>query len=168
MTLYDDFLGLAGLDLSPYRLIVFHGRSGSGKSTAIRFLLDHQLRHERIQVIDEIATIRELVNMRRVLRRRSLVATHVSPLWVGLIAGGDMKVFRTDTDGTKIARYLARLGVKASPAACDRYVREFGATYTDIDLILERCPSPEFDISLSRFLKFHRIELAKIPLTPPV
>lgn len=158
MTGFDDFLGLAGLDLSAYRLIVFHGESGSGKSTAIRFLLDHQLRNERIQVIDEIATLRELVQMRRVLRERSLVATHVPPLWFRMLAAGPVKIFHTDRDAAKIARYLERLGIEASPVACERYVREFGATYTDVDLILERCPAPDFDVSLSRFLKFCRID----------
>ena len=35
---FDDFLGLRGLELRGVRLLVFAGVSGSGKSTAMRFL----------------------------------------------------------------------------------------------------------------------------------
>ncbi|HSN68051.1 MAG TPA: hypothetical protein VLV48_02335, partial [Thermoanaerobaculia bacterium] len=40
MTRFDDFLALRTRDFSRVRLAVFAGRSGSGKSTAIRFLLE--------------------------------------------------------------------------------------------------------------------------------
>ena len=39
--LFDDFLGLEGEDFRQTRLIVFAGISGSGKSTALKFLCDH-------------------------------------------------------------------------------------------------------------------------------
>jgi GTPase SAR1 family protein len=160
MTGFDDFLGLAGRDLSRFRVVVFHGRSGSGKSTAIRYLLENRFREERTGVIDEITTFRDLVRRRSELNGEGpiLVATHVDPRWFRLFVRGPMAVFRTDRDGSKIGRYLARLGIEASPASVELYVRTFGATYTDVDLILERCPSPSFDRALGTFLKFHRIE----------
>ena len=36
--IFDDFLGLANLNLDRYRLLVFQGDSGSGKSTALDFV----------------------------------------------------------------------------------------------------------------------------------
>ncbi len=160
MTVFDDFLGLGGRDLSTFRLVVFHGRSGSGKSTAIHYLLENRFRQTRVGVIDEITTLRDLVRRRHELNGESpiLVATHVDPRWFHLLVRGPIAVFRTDRDSSKIGRYLGRLGIEASRASVELYVRTFGATYTDVDLILERCPSPSFDRSLGTFLKFHRIE----------
>ncbi|HUP50161.1 MAG TPA: hypothetical protein VNA04_15355 [Thermoanaerobaculia bacterium] len=160
MTVFDDHLGLAGRDLTPFRLILFHGRSGSGKSTAIRFLLENSFRDRPVEVVDEIGALRDLFRMRALLRNNVtlLVATHVHPFWFRLLAPGRMLVFHTDRDPSKIARHLARLGVSATPAAVQAYVGRFGATYTDAELIMERWPSPIFDHSLARFLKFDRIE----------
>ncbi len=164
MTGFDDFLGLAGRDLSPFRLVVFHGRSGSGKSTAIRYLLENQFRQKHVAVIDEITTFRDFIRRRHELNGEGpiLVASHVDPRWFQLLVSGPMAVFRTDGDGSKIDRYLRRLGIEASRSSVQLYVRMFGATYTDVDLILERCPSPSFDRALSTFLKFHRIDTVTV------
>ena len=159
--LFDDFLGLSALDLSSYGLIVFHGRSGSGKSTAIEFLLQNHFRNRAVIVVDEIATPLDLVRARRLLRSSTtrLVASHVPPFLFRLFARR-IAVFRTDRDSSKIARHLQRRGVRASNAAVDEYVRRFGATYTDVDLILERYSKGDFDRALGRFLKFDDLRLS--------
>ena len=160
---FDDFLGLAGMDLSRYRTLIFHGRSGSGKSTAIAYLRETAFPDAR--VIDEITTYRDLVrwSARGLGGHRLLIATHIAPNLLRLLAPKPAIVFHTDREGAKIARHLARLGMAASPETIAEYVRTFGATFTDADLIMEQWPSPSFDQSFARYLKFGRIELSPMP-----
>ena len=158
MTAFDDFLGLGEMDLSPFRTIIFHGRSGSGKSTAIAYL--KATTFPDAQVVDEITTYRDLLSWipQGIGGDRLLVATHVAPQLVRLIAPKPSIVFHTDIEGAKIARHLARRGVPATPRVIDEYIRAFKATYTDAELIIERWPAPTFDQSFARYRKFGRIE----------
>jgi hypothetical protein len=174
---FDDFLGLAARDFRGQRVLVFHGCSGSGKSTAIDWLLRahpafagrdvariegppliaEAEKGARLVVIDEIVSARDLLLVARLLAggARLLVATHLAPVWYrafGMIV--PVAIFRMDGDRAKIARHLDRLRLPASPQAVDLYVRRFGANYTDIDIIVERCPASTFDASLSAFNKF--------------
>ena len=156
---YDDFLGLLGRDFSRHRLVLFCGASGSGKSTAIRFLLERHpdFNGTDVMVMDEV----HAGNLHRlaanVMGRRVLAASHFPLAWISALPG--ITVFRTDRDRGKIARYLRALGVSASSEAVEAYVRRFGATYTDVDIILERYPAPRFDIALARFQRFCRLRL---------
>ena len=173
---FDDFLALAAHDFSRCRLVVFYGCSGSGKSTAIEWLLrshpDFAGRDAvRIEgpplrvpeevaplvVLDEITAPRELLLVARLLARGStlLVASHLRPAWY--CAFPRASVFTMDADRAKIARHLGRLGLAASPHAVDLYVRRFGANYTDVGIILERHPAPTFDLSLGAFLRFSHL-----------
>lgn len=174
--LFDDFLGLAARDFARHRLVVFRGCSGSGKSTAIDWLLRSHPDFVRkdvtrmdgppliapeslssLTVVDEIVSPRELPLVARFLARGAtlLVATHLSPAWFRPFQMAvRTSIFTTDVDRAKIARHLGRLGLPATPRAVDLYVRRFGANYTDIDIILERCPAPTFDAALATFTKF--------------
>lgn len=178
---YDDFLGLSAIDFSRSRMVLFHGVSGSGKSTAIRFLTDRHRDFESSTfqfragppfarhvgpsapclVVDEILRPVDLVRvLPSLLRSRvSLVATHLSPLWfIPLRIAGAQKIFRTDRGVGKLARWLERRGIEASEVALARYEAMFRANYTDLEVILERCPSERFDESLRRFERFCTIE----------
>jgi len=173
---FDDFLGLAARDFSRHRLIVFQGESGSGKTTALRFLLQRHRdfaarRHFYLQgppfaeagppppviAVDEAAGAEDLRLVDALLRRGKtvLLATHVGVgrlrLRHPLVRAA---VFRTDAGTDKIARHLRRRGIAASVQAVEAYVRRFGATYTDLDLVLERSPGASFDQALARFLRF--------------
>jgi hypothetical protein len=158
MTFFDDFLNLAQFDAGRYRLIVFHGRSGSGKSTAIEFLRRRMT--TPVVVVDEITTLRDFFRAQRSLRNGGtvLVASHISPLWFRLIRPTSIAIFRTDRETAKIARYLERRGVQVSQRVVSAYARSFRATYTDADLIMERWPSTSFDESFARFQKLGHIE----------
>lgn len=186
---FDDFLGLASRDFSSSRLIVFGGRSGSGKTTAIQFLLAHHADFEGrssvwiegppfprvaaeadVIVADEITAPRHLLVLSSFLRRCAtlIVASHLSNGWFHLFRPIiSSRIFSTDRDAAKIGRHLARRGVAASQAALDAYVRTFGATYTDAEVILERYPSDSFDASLARFLARCRLELSPVRREDP-
>jgi energy-coupling factor transporter ATP-binding protein EcfA2 len=172
---FDDFLDLAARDLSRHRLIVFQGASGSGKTTALRFLLE---RHRdfsgrrylylqgppfadrawpRVIAVDEATGAEDLRLVDALLGRGKtvLMATHVGVGWLRLRHPlMRAAVFRTDTGTPKIARYLRRRAIAASAETVEAYVRRFGATYTDVDLVLERSPGSSFDQALARFLRF--------------
>jgi hypothetical protein len=174
---------LNGRDLSRCRRVLFYGRSGSGKSTAIEHLLETQFVHRArryllgppfdrlvrpldrgtVIVVDEIESFRDLRQLLPLLRVDAtlLIATHVAPAWFPLAGCFPDAVFRTDADSEKIGRYLARRNLTASSSAVLEYCRRFGATYTDVDLILERYPHLGFDEALGRFLKFDCIDLSE-------
>jgi hypothetical protein len=158
MTFFDDFLDLAAFDARRFRMIVFHGRSGSGKSTAIEFLRTRMT--SPVVVVDEVTTLSDFVRVLKTLRNNApvLVATHISPLWFRLIRPWSIAVFHTDRETTKITRHLNRRGIHSSQDAVAAYAARFRATYTDADLILERWPSASFDESLARFQKLDHIE----------
>lgn len=183
MTRFDDFLGLDSRDLSRCRRVLFHGRSGSGKTTAIEHLLATQFRDRDVHriagppfaatpaavrpgaviAVDEIESLRDLRHLLPLLRLDAtlLIATHVAPMFfpvAGIVPGA---VFRTDRDQEKLSRHLAWHNVAASAAAIREYCRRFGATYTDADLIMERYPGGSFDAALARFLKFDDLVLSK-------
>ena len=160
---FDDFLGLRSADLSRNRLILFYGRSGSGKSTAIRFLVDRNSPGSFV-VIDEVLRLRDLLQVVPILRRarKALVATHVHPIVFRILFPMTrIKAYQTDRDRAKTARYLNERGISASAEAIEAYVRRYGSTYTDADLILERFPSRNFDQAFCRFEKFCRIRITR-------
>lgn len=165
MSDFDDFLGLGSADFSRERLILFYGCSGSGKSTAIQFLIEnHRDFSGQTSVVDEVLRFRDLLRVIPLLQRsgRSVVATHLNPMWFRLFFPfARIRIYRTDRDRAKTQRYLQRQGISASPQAIEAFVRRYGSTYTDADLILERFPSRNFDQALCRFEKFCRIELSK-------
>jgi energy-coupling factor transporter ATP-binding protein EcfA2 len=181
MLKFDDYLGLDRMDLARFRLLVFTGRSGSGKSTAIEHLLrSHPSFRGResallrrpsfagpprlpgVVAVDDLLELRELRIVFDLLSsgRTILVASHLDAVWYRAASLFVPAIFfRTDADVAKIARYLERRGVAASPAATRAYVRRFGATYTDADIILERYPGRSFDDALGRFERYCGVEL---------
>ena len=178
---FDDYLGLDRIDLSRYRLVVFVGRSGSGKSTAIGHLLGNHpsfrgresavLRRPSfagppeipgVVVVDDLVEPRELGVVLDQLRsgRTLLVASHLGAFWYRILSIFVPTIlFRTDADEAKIGRYLERRGVAASQGATRAYVRRFGATYTDADIILERYPGRSFDEALGRFERYCEVKV---------
>ncbi|MFN2240170.1 MAG: hypothetical protein ABR524_12345 [Thermoanaerobaculia bacterium] len=178
---FDDYLGLDRLDLSRFRLIVFIGRSGSGKSTAIGHLLNTHpsfrwresavLRRPSfagppglpmLVAVDDLVEPRELRVVVDLLRsgRTILVASHLDAAWYRVLSLFVPAIlFRTDSDAAKIGRYLERRGVAASKDATRAYARRFGATYTDADIILERYPGRSFDDALDRFERYCEVEV---------
>jgi energy-coupling factor transporter ATP-binding protein EcfA2 len=178
---FDDYLGLDRIDLARFRLLVFTGRSGSGKSTAIGHLLSTHpsfrgresavLRRPSFEgpsglpdvvAVDDLVEPRELRVVVDLLRsgRTILVASHLDAAWYRAVSLFVPAIFfRTDADEAKIGRYLEKKGVAASEDATRAYVRRFGATYTDADIILERYPGRSFDDALTRFDRYCELEV---------
>ncbi len=183
--LFDDYLDLGRKDFSKARFIAFCGISGSGKSTMVQhFLKTHVgpgedfvfvrsdaggLRLDQVPprasgtqliVLDELRERRDLRVLRLALRRypRVLAASHLRSPAFRLVCVPKL-IFHVDQDPAKIARYLAARRVPSSEAAVAVFHRNFGAAYTDVDIILERYPGLSFDAALARFLRFDGLQI---------
>ena len=178
---FDDFLNLAAGDLGGLRLIVFSGVSGSGKSTALRFLAESHASFQTRPVLeldcqpdlrsaphvtdhlilcDEVRQVRELAGLARLMRNRNTVAVAAHlPLLAFRPYGifGPARYFRTDRDPGKIMRYLDRSRLSYSRAAIATYCRLYGSNYVDLRHMLERFPSENFDQAFAQFQKFCRL-----------
>lgn len=180
-TFFDDFLNLGARDLGGLRLIVFSGVSGSGKTTAMRFLaeshsgfrgrpvleLDCQpdLRSApqvtgHLILCDEVTQVRQLAGLARLMRNRNTVAVAAHlPLAMFRPYGffGSAQYFRTDRGAEKIARYLDRSRLSYSRATVAAYCKLYGANYVDLHHMLERFPNKNFDRTFAQFQKFCRM-----------
>jgi len=177
---HEDFLGLASRSFAGVGLVVFTGVSGSGKSTALEFLRRHhpdfagrdwvtvtrgrsglQLPrcHGCVVAVDEVVAVRELWSLAGLLRHNQvLVAAHL-PMACFLPFAGccRMRLFRTDLDRGKIARALERRGIGFSLAVVDDYCRSYGSNFLDLEHILERWPTDNFDLSYAAFRRLCQV-----------
>ncbi len=182
---FDDFLGLRGRELRGVRLLVFAGVSGSGKSTAMRFL-EHehpQFRgmrsvalspastpdalgdSRRFVLLEEVHRPRELRAVAQVLRRGHTVAvaSHLPLAWYAPFRlAWRCRFFQTDRDAAKISRYLNRRRLRFTEAAVADYCRRYRANYLDAAIILERFPLGDFDRAYGAFQRLCRIERTRI------
>jgi hypothetical protein len=169
----DDYLGLLQQPLDRLRLLVFHGASGSGKSSQIAMLLarhpelagrpvSHATPLDRIDgrhdvlVLDELKGLRDCACLGPALRRSRLllVASHVHPtlLWPWRL-GRAQRCFRIDPLGHKLARAMQRRGVRYSERALTAFVARYGANYTDLDIVLEQTGVNDLDQALALFAR---------------
>lgn len=157
---FDDVLGLASLSLGRHRGVVFCGRSGAGKSSAIRFMIEQHpaFRGERasLDVIEELYDQRDLPRFVGALchARPLLVASHW-PIWLHrmLVPISRLRVVDLDRPEAKIRHALTRMNITYSDAAVASFCRTFGANYTDLALVLERYPNVGFDQAWRRFAR---------------
>lgn len=175
---YVDFLSLANADLEGVRLIVLAGDSGTGKSSALRFLAnehphlagrprrwmrpalgDVEVGETRghLVLLDEIDQSWQLRLVRDLLRADNVVAvaSHVPIVrftWLRLRYR--VRAFSTDRDDGKLAGVLRHRGVPFDPADVRRFVARFGANVVDLGCILERSPGRPFGQALAHFERF--------------
>jgi hypothetical protein len=157
---YDDFMGLSGLDLTGKRLIVFTGISGSGKSSAIHYLINRipeidRQGYELIDgdkpewgthyktkwiVIDEVVDIQNTWHIRQLLRKghRLLVASHLPVSLFKLMCLGHPGLYLyTDRESRKLARYLENAGVVYDSSSLNHFVNRFGQSYNTLEVVLD-------------------------------
>ena len=195
LILFDDFLELGNEKFAGTRLIILTGISGSGKTTALKYLADHHpafhnqtkhwiwtmqkrrnhipVRGKRLVVVDEIEEVSQLAGVWRLLmaNRTVAVASHLSPVWFGPLRWlCDSRHFRTDRGATKIQSLLKSRGIPHTAEAISEFLRRHGASYVELECILERHPGRSLDqaLQLSHKLDGITIEKAKNwkPMTP--
>jgi hypothetical protein len=95
------------------------------------------------------------------LRRGNTVAmaSHLplACLWP-LCAVWRTRLFATDRDAGKIVRYLRTKEVRFTEPVVQHYCRAYGASYLDVEHILERFPAGDFDHAFHLFQKFCRLQ----------
>ncbi|AVP96553.1 hypothetical protein C7S18_04765 [Ahniella affigens] len=155
---FDDVLGLASLPLGRNRGVVFCGRSGAGKSSAIRFMIERHaaFRETRadLDVIEELYDLRDLPRFIDAMRhaRPLLIASHWPIRLHRLLAPlCRMMVIDLDQPQEKIRQALRRKRVDFSDHAVSSFCKAFGANYTDLALVIERYPDLSFDYAWRRF-----------------
>jgi len=184
--LFDDFLGLGNEKLEGTRLIILTGVSGSGKTTALKYLADHHpafrnqpkhwmwtmqklrngipVRRKRLVVVDEIEEVRQLARVWRLLidNRTVAVASHLNPVWFAPLRWlYDSRHFRTARGPTKIQSLLKSRGIPYTTEAISEFLRRHGASYLDLECILERHPGPSLDQALQLSQKLDEITIEK-------
>lgn len=163
---FDDYLGLARRSFAGCDAVSFHGRSGSGKSSAIAWLLEHHpdFRGEGAReaaVLDDLLGPHQVPTILRRLRhgRRVLAACHFHPRWLlPLRLRWRVASFDLDRIPAKVERRLDDLGIPYTGDAVAVFCRRFGANYTDLEIVLEYARGPSFDAALDRFLRECRVE----------
>jgi len=161
---FDDAMGLLSRDLRQRRLVVFCGASGSGKSSAIEFLLEqhpHCAAAGQWCVIEELRHYRDLRSVWRALRhgQRLLIASHLPHrLHRCLALLVSTELIELDWQPHKIVRWLQARGIHHSSAAVNRFCQIFGANYHDAQLILNHYPAANFDQALGQFLRYGRLQ----------
>lgn len=157
---FDDAMGLLQRDLRQRRMVVFCGASGSGKSSAIQFLLEqhpHCAATAEWFVVEELRHYRDLWPVLRALRhgQRLLIASHLPHRLHRLLALlVSTELIELDQQPHKIERWLQHRGIHHSPAAVSRFCQTFGANYHDAKLILAHYPTADFDQALGQFLRY--------------
>ncbi|VAW80424.1 hypothetical protein MNBD_GAMMA12-2862 [hydrothermal vent metagenome] len=186
MNSFINYLNLQKIQFDKFDLIVFYGCSGSGKSTQIQQLLKTQYPLEQVTTIsaapipwkkllhdknslnsfiyiDEIQQHRELSYLRLLLAKQHklFVASHVKPAWFFYLRTQYKTcIINLDQHSSKIAMRLEQLKLTFSQTAITHYIQSYGASFTEIDIILERHPDTNFDQALSRFQKLNSITLS--------
>ncbi|HEX9710153.1 MAG TPA: hypothetical protein VGB42_09340, partial [Candidatus Thermoplasmatota archaeon] len=119
-TAFDDYLRLGDALLSGTRVLVLRGRSGSGKSTYLRWLVGTHPDVAGAHAAGELATLDEVLDARglpalwRAARssRMTVAASHL-PGWahVPLRALGPLRVLDLDRPLTKLRGWLDARGI---------------------------------------------------------
>lgn len=192
MSTFIDYINMARYKIIDFDLIVFYGCSGSGKSTQIEELIESQwgdkeystisaspipwkslfsnpLSFKPLIQIDEVHQVRELRYLKKLLAQkyRLVVASHIHPVWFHLLRlKYKVCIINLDRYSLKITMRLRQLKLKFSHQAIKLYLRNYGPSFIELDIILEHYGGNNFDQALRYFLKFNQI--TQSPNTRPL
>ena len=180
---FNDFLGLKKINFGNARLLIFHGISGSGKTSNLNYIahyhstfksgsvkwiwtLHKRFKAQSIQnhdlvVVDEIVSPFQLPAITKLLRsnKKVAVATHLNPIWFKALSPLTPTLsFRTDTSTEKICRYLDEKDISYSPESIISFCESYGSNYVDLQCLLENNPGHNFDDALNFNRKFNKIK----------
>ncbi|MDE0820418.1 MAG: hypothetical protein OSA95_04825 [Opitutales bacterium] len=190
---FDDFLGLGKEVFDRTRLIILTGISGSGKTTALKFLANHHaafldqpqhwiwsmcktlnpspVRDKRLVLLDEIVGVHQLACVFQLLRDNQTlaVASHLHPAWfLPFRLAFKSRHFHTDHDTAKIQGLLHRRGISHTSTAISEFFGRHGASYVDLECILERHPGKSLDHALYLSQKLDNLTIQKAKDWKPV
>ncbi len=106
---FHDYLQLASQDLTEPRTLVFCGRSGSGKSSYLRWLSRDHAQCARAQLVDELVNLAHFRQLWREFPATGpvLVASHLPAAWHFLLRPlGPLRIVRLDRRREKLARIV--------------------------------------------------------------
>ena len=180
---FDDFLSLKKQNFNNARLLIFHGISGSGKSSNLNYIAHHHpsfqnqsvkwiwTHHKRFKVrdihgytlvvVDVIVSPFQLPAIFKLLsqNRKIAVASHLNPVWFKILCPFTPTLsFRTDASAEKIRRYLNKKDISFSSESILSLCKTYGSYYVDLQCILENHPSKSFDDALKWNQKFNKIK----------
>jgi len=161
----EDYLNLQEQNLGYFKVIVFHGKSGSGKSTYINWLVknhkDFGGREFYLQVVDELMSAGDFFRFLPLLPKQKtfIVASHVPVfLFKPLEMAGLCRQFNLNHNKAKLVHYLENRKVSFTQQCLDDYFALYGGNYTDMDIILEGHDKNDFDLAYRKFRKFSSIK----------
>ena len=180
---FDDFLSLKKQNFNNSRLLIFHGISGSGKSSNLNYIAHHHpsfqnqsvkwiwTHHKRFKVqaihsynlvvVDEIISPFQLPAIFKLLNQNKniAVASHLNPAWFKILFPFTPTLsFRTDASAEKIRRYLNKKDISFSSESILSFCKSYGSNYVDLHCILENHPGKSFDDALKWNQKFNKIK----------
>jgi len=101
--------------------------------------------------------------------QRVAVASHLHPFWFKLLGPAlPVRSFSTDDDWSKLRAYLDHKEIPYSEKSLRAFCKLHGASYVDLQCILERFPGKSLDHALSLSLKFDKISVSKRKEWTPV
>ena len=180
---FDDFLGLGRQSFEQTDLLIFHGVSGSGKSSNLKFLAYHHpffrdktvhwiwTKHKRFNiqpvqsyklvVVDEIVSPTQLPAVYSLLKTNQTVAiaSHISPIWFKLFFRHKRTIsYQTDASTKKLSNYLKTRGIPHSTKVLRQFANQYGSNYVDLQCMLEAYPCENFDDAFRYNQKFNNIK----------
>jgi hypothetical protein len=180
---FDDFLGLGRQSFEQTDLLIFHGVSGAGKSSNLKFLAYHHpffrdmsvhwiwTKHKRFNiqsvqsyklvVVDEIVSPIQLPAVYSLLKTNQTVAiaSHISPMWFKLFFRHNRTIsYQTDASTKKLSNYLKTRGIPHSTKVLRQFANQYGSNYVDLQCMLEAYPCENFDDAFRYNQKFNNIK----------
>ncbi len=161
---FNDYLNIKNKDLSRYKYIIFIWKSGSWKSSYIKFVKKRNKSLQNFIVIDEIYNVLDLIKYLKIFiktKKQFLIASHI-PRFIYFVLSffWNIKFYYTDKCSKKICKYLDEKWYIYSNEAIEVYLVKFKANYTDLEIILENYNWKNFDEALNYFLKYNKLILS--------
>lgn len=159
---FDDYLDLLNKDLSKYKYIIFFWNSWSWKSSYISYLFkNNKSLSDNVIVIDEIFDFFDLLKIfiKLCTNKQLIIASHLNIIYYYIFRiFWKILFFKTDDNLKKIKNYLDYKKYNYSEKTLKQFINFFWATYTDLDLILEKYDWNNFDEAYNKFMKYNRVK----------
>ncbi len=113
-------------------------------------------------LIDEITSPFQLTSLFRINKSDAqwVVASHINRLWFRLLLPQEkIKFYHTDHSSKKLETWMHRWGVSYSKESLLAFQKKYGASYVDLQCILERSPIKDLHYALTMHLQMDSIKI---------